>query len=550
MKINGGNQRQVQTVKPSPQNDAALQPGSKVSGKITKVDGNTVTITNQGGERQLTNASEMRFHVGEHARFEVLANENGKVLVRPETQSEQASREAMVKLIGDKGLLTLDALKNLNIPMTQTNYDQLQKMGIEVKVLDQMLQNATDHTGEVLLNTDIESSIKSLILTLDQTENSSHPNGISDVIQRDRNVGYAKMLLSYTSTMLIENLSKELGSGTVQSLLKNETLFQYDLAGLKADYNIEENKLAEAFFNVVKSSDSDAQKMVLTMMKSLLGIDEQMSYNKAGDGLSTASEVVSEAAKQAPPEVLSDEKTLMTTAVKALLSQVTEAQKALFIKNDLALTLKNLFVSTLQDSGFKSISDSFALLSKHIGQLPIENQQALLTAIGEAGTDQLSQLLHFIQTSTMDEAVKNDFMQEVGFIKDALEISTQFGDRIMVLEMPVTLEERETHVSMYVKKRSVDEENDDLTVLVALKTHQLGEVRCLVAKKGTRFDLHFKLETDEIRDAMAAEGDQLRQSLTQIGIKQFNVDFSTMTTKYPGIELEPAMNAYGFDLLV
>jgi hypothetical protein len=550
MKINGGNQRQVQTVKPSPQSDASLQPGAKISGKITKVEGNTVTIVSQGTERQLTNASDMRFNIGEHAKFEVLANENGKIIVRPEDQAAQASREAVAKLIGEKGLLTLDTLKSLNIPMTQSNYDQLQKMGIEVKVLDQMLQSATDQTGEVLLKADLESSLKSLILTLDQQDGLIASNEMSDVIQQGENIGYAKSLLSYTANMLLENLSDELGSGTVKSLLENETLFQYDLTGLKADYNLEAHKLAESFFNVVKASNPDTQKLILSMMKTFAGIDNQMSYNESSSMPLLADETVQDASKQPSSEIQTDERTLMTTAVKALLSQVTESQKALFIKNDLALNLKNLFVTTLQDSGYKSISDSFAMLSKLIEKLPIDNQQALLTAIGETDTNQLDQLLHFIQTSAMEDAAKNDFMQEVGFIKDALEISTQFGDRIMVLEMPVTLEERETHVSMYVKKRKTAEDNDDLTVLIALKTHQIGEVRCLVAKKGEHFDLHFKLETDALRDVMKAEVDLLKQALTQIGIQRFNIDFSTITTKYPGIELEPEMNAYGFDLQV
>jgi hypothetical protein len=550
MKINGGNQRQVQTVKPSPQSDASLQPGAKISGKITKVEGNTVTIVSQGTERQLTNASDMRFNIGEHAKFEVLANENGKIIVRPEDQAAQASREAVAKLIGEKGLLTLDTLKSLNIPMTQSNYDQLQKMGIEVKVLDQMLQSATDQTGEVLLKADLESSLKSLILTLDQQDGLIASNEMSDVIQQGENIGYAKSLLSYTANMLLENLSDELGSGTVKSLLENETLFQYDLTGLKADYNLEAHKLAESFFNVVKASNPDTQKLILSMMKTFAGIDNQMSYNESSSMPLLADETVQDASKQPSSEIQTDERTLMTTAVKALLSQVTESQKALFIKNDLALNLKNLFVTTLQDSGYKSISDSFAMLSKLIEKLPIDNQQALLTAIGETDTNQLDHLLHFIQTSAMEDAAKNDFMQEVGFIKDALEISTQFGDRIMVLEMPVTLEERETHVSMYVKKRKTAEDNDDLTVLIALKTHQIGEVRCLVAKKGEHFDLHFKLETDALRDVMKAEVDLLKQALTQIGIQRFNIDFSTITTKYPGIELEPEMNAYGFDLQV
>jgi hypothetical protein len=373
---------------------------------------------------------------------------------------------------------------------------------------------------------------------------------MSDVIQQGENIGYAKSLLSYTANMLLENLSDELGSGTVKSLLENETLFQYDLTGLKADYNLEAHKLAESFFNVVKASNPDTQKLILSMMKTFAGIDNQMSYNESSSMPLLADETVQDASKQPSSEIQTDERTLMTTAVKALLSQVTESQKALFIKNDLALNLKNLFVTTLQDSGYKSISDSFAMLSKLIEKLPIDNQQALLTAIGETDTNQLDHLLHFIQTSAMEDAAKNDFMQEVGFIKDALEISTQFGDRIMVLEMPVTLEERETHVSMYVKKRKTAEDNDDLTVLIALKTHQIGEVRCLVAKKGEHFDLHFKLETDALRDVMKAEVDLLKQALTQIGIQRFNIDFSTITTKYPGIELEPEMNAYGFDLQV
>jgi hypothetical protein len=565
MKINGSNQRQMQTVKPSPQGDSTLQPGAKISGRIVKIDGSTVTIASQGVERQLTNTSDMRFNVGEQATFEVLANQNGKVIVKTEDQSAVAAREAVTKLIGEKGLMTLDALKALNLPVTQENFDRMQRMGIEIKVLGQQLQNATAQTGDVLLNTDMTSSLKTLILSLDQASTSGEGNytdnaTTSDVIQQNQMaVSYARSMLEHASTMLLDNLSSSLGEDTVKSLLENQTLFHLDLNGINGNASKsgetqnETVKLVQAFFNTVKSSDPVAQKMMMTMMKTQLDTSEKLSYNEMPKSTALEAAVKTDQTKETAidsDKVQTDEKTLVTTAVKALLSQVTESQKALFVKNNLALNLKNLFVATLQENGAKSIGESFANISRIIDKLPLETQQAVLALINDDSADQLTHLSHFIQSSAVSETVKETLSQEIGFIKDALEISTQFGDRIMVLQMPVKLEDRNTQVSMYVKKRTGSEEQEDLTVLIALDTHQLGEVRCVIEKKGQHFGLHFKLETDAIRDVMKAEADQLNNAMDQLGIQNYSIDFATSTSKYAGVELEPAVNDPGFNLLV
>jgi len=105
-------------------------------------------------------------------------------------------------------------------------------------------------------------------------------------------------------------------------------------------------------------------------------------------------------------------------------------------------------------------------------------------------------------------------------------------------------------VNFYVKSRKQEKNDEDFTLLIALKTHYIDEVRCIVEKRQNRIGLHFKLADETIKKIFEENTSLLEQALQKIEVKSYHIDFAVNKTALPALLIEDPVPLQVFDLKV
>jgi|GEM_PF-1510049 len=539
MKINQG-QHPVQQQVIRDGAKGSVNTGKVLEGTVVSTNGKEVVLDIEGRLQTLTNLSEKTFALNQQARFVVIASENGKTFVRAEGPSELYHQVAELPMtsVGQEAQeikVRVDLLQRLNMPITPDNYDKVKQMTAEVKVLLGEFMNSNEAATSLLASSEsLEQPLKALILALSQTT-TSKPEMQNQELQQNQeaqqsqqtpeaskpDVSYAtargdalKMMLQETATSQIQDLFQTLKSEGLASHAIKELLLSADLP---LPEGINEN-----------------EKALISILREQMG-QNQLPIKMVDDMLNKI--------QRAPLP--------LPLAAEVILSQFDTSQQGMLLKNDTILNLKNLMMTQLQSQNSFSVSDGFSALNASIKKLPTALQLAVLEMIqSEKPEEALVKLQQMIKQADVDDGLKNTINKEIVFVKEASQITKQFGDQVYVMQMPVQFEDETRHVNFYVKSRKQEKNDEDFTLLIALKTHYIDEVRCIVEKRQNRIGLHFKLADETIKKIFEENTSLLEQALQKIEVKSYHIDFAVNKTALPALLIEDPVPLQVFDLKV
>ena len=556
MRIQTGVNAQLQSVNSKENQSLDLKIGTQITGKVIAVDGKNVVLQTSMGSLKVLNMADLTMALNTNALFEIVDTKDGVYMAKPiplaQNSMESTSQIKAEVLLGKEGASILEALKTLNIPITQSTFEQLKTMGLEVKVLAQMLQsNDVTLDQEAFFDMPLKDVIKSLGVSANQnmqtdvSEQSRQLSQANLLSQNDGNTTTVSMTSNsetvfemsketqYAKELIINQLQKMVD--TINATNINKAIPILNLNDLGSSENLKE--LANAYL-------AQNHKDVPVMLASIISKADPVMLEELSTfvGQNVQAENMSENHQN---------QKLVTQIFKSILDQITPESNASFLKNNIALNLNNIILDALVKEGAKSINDSVHKLNQLISKLPKAIQLDILNQINQKDADTVSSLIKYLQSSNIDEVSKQKIVNEISFIRDSAQITSQFGDQVMVLNLPVTIEDRSEQVALYMKKRNKDQASDDkFTILVALNTKQIGEVRCIVEKNKDHYYLNFKLENEEIRNQFETGSNVLNSALKQIGIENVQMNFAVMETMYPGLLLETPIGNNGFDLSV
>jgi hypothetical protein len=551
MKINQG-QAPIQQQAIREGSKETVSAGKTIEGTIVSVNGKEVVLDVGGRLQTLTNLSEQAFKINQQARFVIISSENGKTLVRPESQTNPDSQVSMPTFVGQETQETksrVDLLLNLNIPVTPESYDKVKQMTAEVKVLLNELMNANETARVLDSSTSLEQPIKSLILALSQLEASKvdsttvGPQPKTEMqdmqpINQTQPLDQAQPLNQNTTNSVPTESNAADQADIMKTMLQDtaKTQIQTLIQTLKSEgmTNSEIKTLITSHEAPLPEGISDRDKSLLAVLK------EQNHQNQLPNNI--LEDIIND--KQSPPLPL-------PFSAQVLLSQFDTTQQGLLLKNNMILSLKNVMMTQALSQNSFSLGDHFASLSRLIKKLPTELQMAVLDVIqNEKPEEALNRIQQMMRQSDIDDGLKSAISKDIVFVKEASQITKQFGDQVFVMQMPIQFEDETRHVNFYVKSRKQEKDDEDFTLLIALKTHHIDEVRCIVEKRQNKIGLHFKLADDMIKDLFEENISVLDEALKALDIKTYQVDFAVNQLSLPALMIEEPVPSQALDLKV
>lgn len=243
----------------------------------------------------------------------------------------------------------------------------------------------------------------------------------------------------------------------------------------------------------------------------------------------------------------------LKAAVIELLQQTDMKQEALVLKNDLPITLKSLFVAydILEGKGttarLMTVLDTLDRI-----QLPQKTMIDLIDVIASPKTqeEKVALISAIISEDLPETESKSTLIKELTVIKESAPFTKGLNDQLIVMQMPIQVNDQIERVEIYYKRRKPKNDKDELVILVALDTHRYGQVRCLIQKNGSDYTLSFSLEDSKAKEAFESNSDVLRAALESISEKRFKISFAV---KNKEVDLWPdrsPLDTFGFDLKV
>lgn len=243
-------------------------------------------------------------------------------------------------------------------------------------------------------------------------------------------------------------------------------------------------------------------------------------------------------------------------AVVSMLEQADFKQEALVLKNDLPLTLKNLFIAydVLGGKGTTPrVMDVLNALEKVV--LPRDTLTEMIDVIAspKSQKEKLEWISSILSKQLPDSENKENLIKELVVLKESTPFVKSFNEQMMMMQMPIPLNDQIKQVEIYYKRRKQKPNPEDLTLLVALNTHNYGEVRCLIHKGKDDYMLSFSLIDQETKDVFESNREVLEASLSNLLNKNFKVTFGVKVERDQAWFTESQgdiVDTLGFDLKV
>lgn len=189
----------------------------------------------------------------------------------------------------------------------------------------------------------------------------------------------------------------------------------------------------------------------------------------------------------------------LNAAVKTVLAGFTAKENVEIQANSARLSVKNIAASQL---GVTDLADELIDMAKNLVK-----------------KDALAQAVKGLSASDNPDRVEGALRALGGKNAEAIyeatkSLSKQVDPQIYYMPVPVRLEGEEARADLYYRRKP--QKGTDMSILVALNTHRLGEVRCIINKFPSSYILGFALESEEysafLRDNLA----ELRDRITRI----------------------------------
>ncbi len=187
-------------------------------------------------------------------------------------------------------------------------------------------------------------------------------------------------------------------------------------------------------------------------------------------------------------------------AALTLLGGFGAKQNVALVSTESALTLRNIALSNISTA---DIADELLALAKTV----LSDKTVVSAVSALAKNDDAAGVFREIggeRAAVLSESVKGASRQE--------------NTQIYYIPVPIRIDREESRADIYYRKKSV--RGDELNMLVALKTHNFGEVRCLVNKYLNSYVLGFAFESEEIAAIFRESLPELRRELHSLPVSE------------------------------
>ncbi len=487
---------------------AVLRTGQTVEGTVISVEEHIATIKTAG--RTITAAvAKGSLDVGEHVKLEITDIQGGTVLAQRVHASETKALHKMGLVLNDENIKNIAELLKNGRPIDRNLLNNMAKNSSEVSMLlEEMASGA-----EVV---DVDEPLKNVLIKLFGQSTMLGKEGVSEFAGgktggiESATVNMEAEALAMTkgaSSDVVLNASEEglrSASSAAQSVVKSEVLEKGVSANQEMAFDAgEKGATEEQIVPGQTGSTVNEQKATAGEIESGRNNTGRTVLSQKEAALIVLDNKLSSGEKQ--------------EAMRQLLKHFSAKENMLLAVNQKTLTLKNIAAASVQS---KELADEVLVFSRAIRNAlsaePVSTghgaeilRDALKILSGGKGAEhKMMDIAKALHADTASEAAA-----KAGVLSDASKgFPKQENQSIYYIPVPLMIREEEHRADVYYKKQAHKER--EVNILVALNTHHVGEVRCLVNKYKERYVLAFALENKEYSELFESHATHLRRQMS------------------------------------
>lgn len=212
------------------------------------------------------------------------------------------------------------------------------------------------------------------------------------------------------------------------------------------------------------------------------------------------------------------DKESLVLAAKKLLSEFSPQQAVKILESGRPFNLKSIILAA---AGKKAAAESVLDIVK----------------TAPTGRDEILKLAEILKSDISPEEKLTEIAKALGknnpevlksaeMVKEQLQFTKNENPRVYYMPMPVKIEGEERRADLYYKNKSGRKKSEDFSVLVALETKNMGEVRCLVTRQADDYELIFALESQQLSDRFSENSQIIRSALIPIVEGSLGIEFT------------------------
>lgn len=499
--------------------------GKTIEGVVTAINGNKITLSQNGQLLNLINDSSVAFEANQKVQLLITGSNEGTLTAIPLNSEAQEDHSGQVLekigILADASNREIaEAMMKFDVPLTKENFGTMKQNLAAAKAFINDLKMAPDKAALI----DVGKTLKENVLNFIKFETSS-----------SESMKAVKVPVN-SEVPIVNNDNK----GIISEQISDKSALQF-------------TKFEEATMAKVTSTDStigkntdiskntdinaNTDKMLSKMSSQEGSPSDRLGLNKGQDSqLMDTSKVRDAVVKSLMKDLVNvfGDKPVETfhEVAHKLVSLFNLEEDAVFTKHNLELNLTNLLVMNQLKFTEKSVGNSFFELSKMIEKSNLTEDDLLLLQeilqedIAEA--EKLNKVASFLKGISENMDTKEKIDKEVLFIKDASQMTKQLNEPLFYMQVPFKLEDYERPVDIYYRRKKASDDKDEFTILVALKTKNYQEVKCVIEKRKEHFILNFKLADETIKTVFENRAEALEQQLSE---KSIVLKFSTQRSE-------------------
>ena len=534
-------------------NEAKALIGNIIEGRITAVQGQQLATLTTGDKQLTVNINGMNLQENQLVNLKITGYKDGALIAKlVGTNITSESNNSLTDMLSKLGITDqtenvtiLEAMKSANIPITKDNFQMMRQGMSEVKALISELASS----GQLPLENDLETPIKALAIKIIQQTSAD-----GKTMQ-----GNNAIATSTTITNVITAATANATSGTIATGTAAETA-----TGISPGTTAASTTVVSEGVNPANQAQDKIANM--TNPVSIPTSDPAKTISDTSQSTdSLASRVTSEGAQvnKMDLELISKtiqlafdkEGTSLNQSIQAMLGQFDYKQESLILKNELPITLKNIFLAYDALNEESGISNRFTEVLKGLETVPFSKESLLniinLLTSEVSQEEKLETLLEAIRKEMPDSEMRQGLERELSILKESTTLNKALNDQMMFMQMPIPFNDQIQNVDIYYKKNKKKPDPDDLTLLIVLKTFNFGEVRCVVHKQAQKYTLNFSFNDEASMAYFETKKEQLTVALATHKDKQFALTFAVKSSLPEFQQSDSAdLESFGFDLKV
>ncbi len=488
--------------------------GKILEGKITGIQSDQ-TATFTSGDMQLNvSLAGVKLHENQSIAIKILDLKDGTLVAKLALSQDPntAGAELLSKLglnINEENLTIVQAMKDAVLPMSKENFQMLRQSMVEVKALLTELSMGMGDT--VSFTQELDTPIKQLALKMIQANASNASN--------------------------VSNASDGVYNTTESSTPKSSPHIAVTMPSVSHEVQTQKQTQAQSFVpERIVSNDGDD---VMVKIPTTSGPAQIAALNQESNVLFGAIE-----------NIFSNDD---TSIIEQLLQKFDYSQSSLILKNELPLTLKNIFLAydALSDEG--GITNKFLNILNEVNDLSLSKEsisELLKHLTSEAPVEEkLDAMMKTLIKEAGESETATNLEREFTVLKESQSLSRSLNEQMMTMQIPIVLKDELQKVDIFYKKTKQKANPNDMTLLIALDTKNYGEVRCVIHKLDQLFKLDFMLKDEDVKKVFEQYEEVLK---TQLKDKNARIRFSIKSNQSfgDGSNENDAFDSYGFDMKV